>query len=96
MSDYIVGDSVRLGASFTDTVGTATDPTTVTLEILPPSGTKVTYTYSLGEITRSSAGVFYKDIALTAEGYWFFEWQGTGTVPKVANDKLYVHGQQIA
>ena len=37
--------------------GVAIDPTTISLVITTPAGTATTYTYALGEITRSSAGV---------------------------------------
>ena len=95
MADYIVGDAVTLGATFTNSAGTATDPTAVTLEVKDPSGTTTTYTYSLAEITKVSTGVYSKAISLTASGWWYYEWQGTGTVAKVENGKFHVQAQLI-
>jgi len=59
--------------------GTPTDPTAITLTVTTPSGTATTYTYSLGEITRTGTGVYTKDIACTEAGVWLYLWVGTGT-----------------
>jgi hypothetical protein len=58
--------------------GTPTDPTTVTLTITTPSQVSTPYTWAGGTVTRTSAGVFTKDIACTEAGEWTFEWAGTG------------------
>jgi hypothetical protein len=59
--------------------GTATDPTTITLTVTTPSGTATSYTYAASEITRTSAGVYTKDVACTEAGTWLYLWVGTGT-----------------
>jgi hypothetical protein len=56
----------------------ATDPTTITLVITDPEGTETTYTFADAEITRTSAGVYTKDIVCDKAGEWTFRWQGTG------------------
>jgi hypothetical protein len=56
----------------------ATDPTTVTLRVTTPSQTTATYTYALGQITKTSTGVYTKDIACSEAGTWSYEWVGTG------------------
>lgn len=58
---------------------TPTDPTTVSLTITDPAGTATTYTYAAAQITRTSAGVYTKDIACTLAGTWLYLWVGTGT-----------------
>lgn len=55
-----------------------TDPTTVALTVTDPDGTATTYTYALAEITRSSAGVYTKDIPCSTDGIWHYKWVGTG------------------
>ncbi len=95
MTTYYVGDNIKLTATFKDPDGTLTDPTTVTLETKDPSGNKTTYTYSLGEITRSSVGVFTKTFAIDEAGLWLYEWQGTGTLAKVENAWFEARAQVI-
>lgn len=58
--------------------GTATDPTTVTLTVTTPTGTATSYTYAAAEITRTSAGLYTKDIGCTEAGTWQYVWVGTG------------------
>lgn len=63
--------------------GTATDPTTITLVVTDPTGDATTYTYAGGTITRSSAGVYTKDVPCTEAGLWTYVWTGTGTASDV-------------
>lgn len=63
--------------------GVATDPTTISLAITAPSGTTTTYTYAASQITRTSAGVYTKDIACSEAGIWQFVWTGTGAASDV-------------
>lgn len=58
--------------------GTATDPTAVTLVVLPPSGTSATYTYP-ASITKTSTGIYTKDVTCNEAGVWHYRWEGTGT-----------------
>lgn len=60
-----------------------TDPTTISLTITDPTGTATTYTYAASQITRSSAGVYTKDIACATAGDWQYVWTGTGTASDV-------------
>jgi uncharacterized protein YfaS (alpha-2-macroglobulin family) len=92
---YIVGDAITITATITNSSGTATDPTELTLQVKDPSGNTALYTYSLSEITKSSTGVYYKSVALDEAGYWFWEWQATGTVAKVDNGSVHVLAQLI-
>lgn len=78
-NEYYIGQTVRITATF-KVSGVETDPTTVTLIVKSPSGVTTTYTYSLAELERVSAGVYYKDISISAAGRWHYGWVGTGTV----------------
>lgn len=89
MSVYDVGDTVRVWGTFkaaTFAVASGvpsatyalTDPTTVSLVVQEPDGTRTTYTHAGGGVTRHSSGVFYRDIALAAAGEWALRWVGTG------------------
>lgn len=86
MGSTVFYDGAAELATITNTFrvnGTATDPTTVTLAVTDPSGTTSTYTYAAAEITKSSTGVYTKDIACTSVGTWAFRWIGTGTASDV-------------
>jgi len=91
---YDKGDLIRLTATFTVST-TPTDPTTVTLKVKDPSGNVATYTYALAEITKSSTGIYYKNISLDEAGYWYYQWTGTGAVESVEEDYLMVRTRQV-
>lgn len=91
---YDKGDLVRITGTFT-VASTATDPTTITLKVKDPSGNVDTYTYALSQVTKSSTGVYYKDISLDEAGYWHYQWTGTGTVESVDEDYLVVRSRQV-
>lgn len=69
--------------TFKNSAGVATDPTTISLTVTDPTQTATTYTFAAGQITKSSAGVYTKDIACSIDGTWTFEWTGTGAVSDV-------------
>lgn len=76
---YDKGDLVRVSAAF-NILGVATDPTTITLKVKNPAGTVSTYTFALGQVTRSGTGAYYKDVSVDSVGLWFYRWEGTGAV----------------
>lgn len=63
--------------------GVATDPTTVSLTVTTPAGVATTYTYALGQITKTGTGVYTKDIPCSESGTWVYVWIGTGTASDV-------------
>jgi hypothetical protein len=74
---FDLNDAPNLNCAFSVS-GIATDPTTVTLAVTDPDQTISTYTYAGGTITRSSVGVFTKQITLTKRGVWAYVWTGSG------------------
>ncbi len=78
----VVGDTVTLTNTF-KVAGTATDPTTITLVVTDPAGTATTYTYAGATITRTSTGLYTKNIAASTAGRWSYAWTGTGTAADV-------------
>jgi hypothetical protein len=62
--------------------GTPTDPTTISLVITDPENTSTEYTFADTEITRTSAGVYTKDVVCSVAGTWTYRWVGTGDVVK--------------
>jgi hypothetical protein len=90
---YDIGDLVRVTGTFTVS-GTATDPTTITLKVLPPGSAVLTYTYALSEVTKSATGVYYKDIPITSSGTWYYRWISTGTVVSAGEEYFHVRVAQ--
>lgn len=89
MTAFDVGDTVRswgvfkaathsVSAGVPSATYALTDPTTVSLLVVEPDGTRTTYTYAGGGATKHSTGVFYRDIALTLPGEYLLRWVGTG------------------
>jgi hypothetical protein len=64
-------------------LGVNTDPTTITLVVTDPTGVQTTYTFALGQITKTATGIYTKDIACTVDGVWSYVWIGTGTASDV-------------
>ncbi len=88
MNTYDIGDVARLSSAFT-AAGVATDPTTTTLTVKTPAGVETSYTYALAELTKSSAGVFYRDLDCAEAGTWHYRFAGTGAV-KAAGEAFFV------
>jgi hypothetical protein len=78
-NEYFKGQTVRITGAFRVN-GVLTDPDTITLTVKNPAGTETAYTYALAQLTRSSAGIFYRDVGLDKAGRWVYEWVGTGAV----------------
>lgn len=77
-SVYQVGDLLRLQVSFTDSVGTAVDPTTVALSVINPAGTETEYTYAGGSVTKSATGTYYYDLTVSSSGRHLYRWLAGG------------------
>lgn len=77
-TQYDRDDTTRPTATF-KVSGTATDPTTVTLTVITPGKVSTDYTYGAAQLTKSSTGVYYRDITLDESGVWYFKFTGTGS-----------------
>jgi hypothetical protein len=91
---YDKGDLVRLTATFTVS-DVNTDPTAVTLKIQDPSGNETTYTYALGQITKTATGQYRYDLTIDETGYWYYRWEGTGAVVASAEAHLLVRATEF-
>lgn len=74
MSTPIVGQSVVLQATFTDTDGNLVDPSSVTLTIEAPDGTTTTPVP-----TNPSVGVYQHTLDLDEAGDFDYRWEGDTT-----------------
>lgn len=86
---YDVGDTAKVSMTFT-VDGVPTNPTTVTLEILSPSGTKTTVTSGF---TTPSTGVYEYLLDLTAAGTWTLFATGTGAAKCAQPHDLFVRAK---
>lgn len=89
-----LGDTIRISGAFTNSAGTATDPTVVYLTIRKPSGAlpQETYSGSPSAIEKDSTGNYHRDIQCDEVGDWFAQWEGTGTVQAVEPVQWVVKG----
>lgn len=73
MSDYDVGDVIRLSAAFTDINGTPATPTAITLFVKKPDGSV------LEQAIDPDTTVVY-DLSIDQAGWYVYRWESTGTV----------------
>ncbi len=97
MADHDVGEPFRLGRdpdqptkSLFEVDGTPTDPTTVSLTVVSPSGTSTTYTYADAQITHDGTGNYHRDITPDVAGWWRYYWVGTGACAVTQQGEVYV------
>lgn len=89
---YHLGDSVRAAGAFTNSAGTAVDPTVVKLSFRDPSGNETTYIYGTdAQLVRDSAGNYHVDINADEAGIWYYRWWSTGTGQAAEAVKFIVH-----
>lgn len=77
---YQKGDLARCAASFTDSGGSALDPTGVSFTVTTPAGVSTTYVYGTdAALVKDSSGHYHVDVNANARGVWFYRWFSTGT-----------------
>ena len=77
---YSVGDLIQISATWTNAVGTATDPTAVFAQYRNPSGDLTALTYGVDvALVRDSAGAYHVDIDANEAGTWRYRFYSTGT-----------------
>lgn len=84
---YDVGDTAEVTLSFTVN-GIATDPTTCSLAVKPPTGASYTVTP-----TKTSTGVYALAVDLTEPGTWSFFATGTGPAKCAQPYDLFVRAK---
>ena len=96
-STYDIGDLIRETGTFKNASSANTDPTKVFLDIQKPDGAISYSTYSAGTtaITKSAAGIYYKDIPCTGQGLYEFRWHSTGTVHTAQEGYFNVRAKRV-
>jgi hypothetical protein len=91
---YDVGDLVELSCTFTDKNLIPADPSTIALQIKPPSGSVVEYTYALGQITKIGVGLYVYNLSISEEGTHNYRWVGGGAVQAAGENCFRVRTMQ--
>ena len=86
---YDKGALVRISVTFTVSA-VNTDPTTIALKVQDPSGNEATYTYALGQVTKTAIGKYQYDLDIDEMGYWYYRWIGTGAVVAASEEHFLI------
>lgn len=91
VNSYDLGDQVRLTASFTNSDGTAIDPTVITVKYAAPDGSVTDLTYDIDlNVIREADGAYYVDFVPPAAGTWRYRWEASGAVTAAAEGAFQV------
>lgn len=74
---YFPGAKATLSVTFANASNVATDPSSLTLTIVDPSGNSTVLTAS--DVVKDSTGVYHYLLTVDEAGEWFYQWAGTGT-----------------
>lgn len=93
MDVYDLGDEVRVTATFTNDDEDLSDPSSITVRVLPPGGETVVYTYDPegdppGAVDRESEGVYTLTLEPAIPGRWVYRFETTGAV-LVADERVF-------
>lgn len=88
----LVGNIIKVEATFVNKQGARRDPADVFVEVKKPSGEILEYAYLIGsEIQRESRGVYYINVNTTGQlGNWEFVWTSKGTYHAVGQTEFEV------
>ena len=96
ISNYDVGDLVRVTGTLTDADGTATDATQITFKIKTPAGTTTSYVYGVdAEVVKSATGIYYTDVSVTSPGHWHYRVISTGTGQAAADGVFFARTNEF-
>ena len=81
IATYDIGDLVQVTSVFTNSAGTAIDPTTVSIQVKGGTdATVTTYVYGTdAALVKDSTGHYHCNISVTSSGQWHYRWVSTGT-----------------
>lgn len=82
---YYLNTLVRLSASFTDSTGLPTDPTSVTVTVTDPNGS-----VSNPPSVKDSSGHYHADVTPTVWGDWEYAFAGAGAVVASGQHRFFV------
>lgn len=88
---YLIGNRARLTCQFTNAAGTPTAPSSVSISVRRPDGSRLTPTALSGTTT----GEYYAEIDLTMAGTWYYRFEASGTLIAAAESQLIVKASAL-
>ena len=90
---YDIGDLVRLAVTFQDATCTDQDPSSILVRVKAPDGT-VTVLNS-PTVVKDAVGQYHADFSVTEAGYYYYRWEGTGTLQAAGEVAFRVRESRI-
>lgn len=88
MANYCINETVRLGATFTQSSNY--DPVVVTCKVASPAGTKTTYIYGTdAALQKDGTGIYHLDIVPTLTGIWTYRFEGVSGTLSAASESSF-------
>lgn len=88
---YDIGDMQTLSIAFTDSAGTATDPTGITFKMREPDGTETNYVHGTdAQLVKDSVGNYHVDWLFSQSGRHVFKFSGTGAINTAEQQEIYI------
>lgn len=88
MNSYDFGNAIVMSSAFTDSNNVPTDPTTVTLRIMDPSGVESIFTTP--QLTHVGTGVFSLTFPCLKAGVWYYRFEGTGACVATQDNQFVI------
>lgn len=91
MTTYLIGETIRLSATFVDNDSDAIDPTTVTVEIKDrDSATNTVYVYGVdAEVVKDGVGLYHCDYLAVTAGMFDYSFIGSGASGASAQQSFF-------
>lgn len=95
--ERVIGTGITSEQEFRDTDGDLADPSTVTLVVREPGGTRTTYVFGTDvEVVKDATGVYHFSHVPDAVGRWGYRWVGTGAVAYAEEQFVKILASQVA
>jgi hypothetical protein len=80
ITHFLLGNLVRLSATFVNAAGAPVDPGFIILTIKLPDCSTETLTYANGDIIKDGIGLYHYDFLTTEAGLHYYLYDATGDV----------------
>lgn len=78
---YELGNVIKVSGSFTDSNDEPVDPSQVSVSILTPGKSLLSYVYNQGqEVKKEGTGIYYIEINANITGDWYVRFFSSGSI----------------